>query len=153
MKTQERSSFESGILRRAFKSKICWLKYNRNERVCNQIPLFLKESFQVWLFLTVLCSVQWFSVPFWAVTNTVWVGCIWLMEKSLLTCCVEVYQSLSVLQVCCCPAPALRSSYFTQVKAQIPLNPEYTTSCKEYLPVKVDKRLSFLHPFSTGQNM
>lgn len=113
VKTQE-SSFWSGILKWAFKTKICWLKYNRNKRVCNQIPSFFKRSFQVWFFLTGLDSVQWFSVPFWAVSNTIWVGCIESTEKSLFTCSVEVLP-VSVQHICCCPAPAPHSSCFAQV--------------------------------------
>lgn len=112
VKTQE-SSFWSGILKWAFKTKICWLKYNRNKRVCNQIPSFFKRSFQVWFFLTGLGWVQWFSVPFWAVSNTIRVGCIESTEKSLFTCSVEVLP-VSVQHICCCPAPALHSSCFAQ---------------------------------------
>lgn len=122
VKTQE-SSFWSGILKWAFKTKICWLKYNRNKRVCNQIPSFFKRSFQVWFFLTGLGSVQWFSVPFWAVSNTIWVGCIESTDKSLFTCSVEVLPvsvHTHLLLPCSCSALQLLRTGWCQERHQFP---------------------------------
>lgn len=44
-------------------------------------------------------------------------------EKVSFACSLEVYQSLSLLQVCCCPASALHSSCFTQVALRKGTNP------------------------------
>lgn len=149
MKTQERSSFESGVSKGAFKSKISWVIYNRNKSGCSKTAPFFKGSFQVWLFLTVLDSVQWFFRTFLGCNK----HCIYrlplvhgklsfdLFSRSLP---VPVFAT-DLLLLCFCSALQLLHSGCSQEEHKFSWIP-CTASLKESQSVKTGKHLHLLHP-------